>query len=225
MVSSSLLRFGMPSLVLPFWTLASPLALMTLPSLFVTLIGIWHFFYSTLMTWSSRAMIFLVSLSWKISFAPSLKWKILVSPSTSWVLKFCLILMAIISLKLNMLLIFSLGQSSLIARLPPLLSSKIYGLPLWMAHHFQMSPSIGLVYLTVTRPDIAFVVHQVSQFLSAPRSTYCDIVLRIIRYVKSTLFHDLHYPPIPPLSFVPTLMLIGLTILPTVDPPLASISS
>ncbi|XP_028123132.1 uncharacterized protein LOC114320218 [Camellia sinensis] len=51
----------------------------------------------------------------------------------------------------------------------------------------------SLVYLTVTRPDIAHVVHFVSQFLSASRSTHYVVVLRILRYVKGTLFHRLHY--------------------------------
>ena len=46
-----------------------------------------------------------------------------------------------LSLELNMLLIFSLELGSLLTRLAPLLSSKIYGLPLWMAHDFQMLPS------------------------------------------------------------------------------------
>ena len=30
----------------------------------------------------------------------------------------------------------------------------------------------SLIYLTVTRPDLAYVVHLVSQFMSAPRSTH-----------------------------------------------------
>ena len=38
----------------------------------------------------------------------------------------------------------------------------------------------SLVYLTVTRPDISYVVHQVSQYLSAPRSTHYAAVLRIL---------------------------------------------
>ncbi|KAG5547345.1 hypothetical protein RHGRI_013130 [Rhododendron griersonianum] len=50
-----------------------------------------------------------------------------------------------------------------------------------------------LVYLTVTRPDIAYAVHIVSQFMSAPRSTHFQAVLRILRYVKGTLFHGLYY--------------------------------
>ena len=51
----------------------------------------------------------------------------------------------------------------------------------------------SLVYLTVTRPDISYVVHQVSQYLSALRSTYYVVVLRILRYLKGTLFHGLFY--------------------------------
>ena len=51
----------------------------------------------------------------------------------------------------------------------------------------------SLVYLTVTRPDISYVVHQVSQYLSTPRSTHYTAVLRIFWYLKDTLFHDLFY--------------------------------
>ena len=51
----------------------------------------------------------------------------------------------------------------------------------------------SLVYLTVTRPDISYAVHQVSQYLFAPRSTHYAAVLRILRYLKGTLFHGLFY--------------------------------
>ena len=57
----------------------------------------------------------------------------------------------------------------------------------------------NLVYLTVTRPDISYTVHQVSQYLSAPRSTHYTSVLRIIRYLKGTLFHGLFYSAQSPL--------------------------
>ncbi|WKA03342.1 hypothetical protein VitviT2T_021457 [Vitis vinifera] len=57
----------------------------------------------------------------------------------------------------------------------------------------------SLVYLTVTRPDISYVVHQVSQYFSAPRSTHYAAVLRILRYLKGTLFHGLFYSAQSPL--------------------------
>ena len=57
----------------------------------------------------------------------------------------------------------------------------------------------SLVYLIVTRPDISYAVHQVSQYLSAPRSTHYAIVLRILRYLKGTLFHDIFYSAQSPL--------------------------
>ncbi|RVW73373.1 Retrovirus-related Pol polyprotein from transposon TNT 1-94 [Vitis vinifera] len=57
----------------------------------------------------------------------------------------------------------------------------------------------SLVYLTVTRPDISYAVHQVSQYLSAPRSTHYAAVLRILRYLKGTIFHGLFYSAQSPL--------------------------
>jgi hypothetical protein len=49
------------------------------------------------------------------------------------------------------------------------------------------------IYLTVTRSDLAYVVHLVSQFIFAPRSTHYAAVLRILRYIKGTLFLGLHF--------------------------------
>ena len=51
----------------------------------------------------------------------------------------------------------------------------------------------SLVYLTVTRPDIAYAVHIVSQYMSAPRTPHYTALLRILRYLKGTLFHGLHF--------------------------------
>ncbi|XP_028119671.1 uncharacterized protein LOC114317169 [Camellia sinensis] len=53
----------------------------------------------------------------------------------------------------------------------------------------------SLVYLTVTRPDIAYVVHIVRQFMAAPCFPHYDVLVRILRYLKGTLFHGLHYSP------------------------------
>ena len=57
----------------------------------------------------------------------------------------------------------------------------------------------NLVYLIITHPDISYVVHQVSQYLSTPRSTHYAVVLRILRYLKSTLFHGIFYSTQSPL--------------------------
>ena len=51
----------------------------------------------------------------------------------------------------------------------------------------------SLVYLTVTRPNILYAVQQVSQFMSVPRSTHYVAILRILQYLKGTLFHGLHF--------------------------------
>ncbi|GMP56799.1 hypothetical protein CsSME_00021139 [Camellia sinensis var. sinensis] len=41
-----------------------------------------------------------------------------------------------------------------------------------------------LVYLTVTRPNLAYVVHVVSQFVSTPRSPHWATLVRILRYLR-----------------------------------------
>jgi hypothetical protein len=43
-----------------------------------------------------------------------------------------------------------------------------------------------LLYLTTTRPDIAFVTQQLSQFLSCPTHTHYDTSSGVVRYLKSS---------------------------------------
>ena len=43
-----------------------------------------------------------------------------------------------------------------------------------------------LIYLAHTRPDIAFAVSVVSQFMHSPNERHLDAVYRILRYLKST---------------------------------------
>jgi hypothetical protein len=50
-----------------------------------------------------------------------------------------------------------------------------------------------LIYLSHTRPDIAFAVSVVSQFMHEPRSHHMDAVMRIIRYLKGSPGRGLLY--------------------------------
>jgi hypothetical protein len=45
----------------------------------------------------------------------------------------------------------------------------------------------GLQYLTLTRPDLAFSVNKVCQYLHAPTTVCLTVVKRILRFVKGTL--------------------------------------
>ena len=49
----------------------------------------------------------------------------------------------------------------------------------------------SLVYLTITRPDIAYAVHIVSQFVTSPTTVHWAAVLRILRYLRGTQFQSL----------------------------------
>ncbi|KAM1661090.1 hypothetical protein EV2_004131 [Malus domestica] len=51
----------------------------------------------------------------------------------------------------------------------------------------------ALQYLTFTRPDIAFSVHQVCQFMQAPMTSHFTAVKRILRYLKGTMHLGLTY--------------------------------
>jgi hypothetical protein len=51
----------------------------------------------------------------------------------------------------------------------------------------------SLVYLTATRPDIAYAVHILTQFLSCPTTVHYAHLLRVLRYLRGTASHRLFY--------------------------------
>jgi len=59
----------------------------------------------------------------------------------------------------------------------------------------------SLVYLGVTRPDISYVVHILSQFVSAPTQMHYSHLLRVLRYLRGTLPRRLFFPRSSSLQF------------------------
>uniref|UniRef100_A0A2N9IWR1 Reverse transcriptase Ty1/copia-type domain-containing protein n=1 Tax=Fagus sylvatica TaxID=28930 RepID=A0A2N9IWR1_FAGSY len=55
----------------------------------------------------------------------------------------------------------------------------------------------ALHYLTFTRPDISFAIHQVCQYMAAPTSTHLTAAKRVLRYIKGTLYHGIAFTPGP----------------------------
>ncbi|XP_073025307.1 uncharacterized protein [Primulina eburnea] len=41
-----------------------------------------------------------------------------------------------------------------------------------------------LIYLTITRPDICYVVQHLSQFMHSPKKSHMDAVIRVVKYLK-----------------------------------------
>jgi hypothetical protein len=52
----------------------------------------------------------------------------------------------------------------------------------------------SLVYLTITHPDIAYVVHVIGQFVVSPTTVHWATILCILRYLRDTDFQSLLLP-------------------------------
>ena len=52
----------------------------------------------------------------------------------------------------------------------------------------------SLIYLTLTRPDVAYALSVVSRFMQNPKKYHLEAIRRILRYIKGTVDHGIMYP-------------------------------
>jgi hypothetical protein len=52
----------------------------------------------------------------------------------------------------------------------------------------------SLIYLSVTRPDISYSIHFLSQFISAPTQIHYSHLLCVMRYLCETISRRLFFP-------------------------------
>ncbi|XP_062118212.1 secreted RxLR effector protein 161-like [Humulus lupulus] len=53
----------------------------------------------------------------------------------------------------------------------------------------------ALQYLTITRPDISYIVSKLSQFLQDPIVTHWKAYKRVLRYLKDTITYGIYFRP------------------------------
>ena len=70
-------------------------------------------------------------------------------------------------------------------------SSQAATFSYWWRSSLYRSTVGALQYVTITRPDLAFVVNKACQFMAHPTTTHWNAIKWILRYLKSTSSHGI----------------------------------
>ena len=60
----------------------------------------------------------------------------------------------------------------------------------------------SLQYVTITRPELAYSVNKVCQFMQRPTDEHWKAVKRILRYLRATMDYDIHLKKTAELSLI-----------------------
>jgi len=71
------------------------------------------------------------------------------------------------------------------------------GLDLFSDPSLYRSVVGALQYTTITRPELSYAVNKVCQFMANPMDSHWTAVKRILRYLKGSIHHGLHFKVAP----------------------------
>ena len=66
-----------------------------------------------------------------------------------------------------------------------------------LTHYRQLVGS--LIYITITRPYLNYLVGLLSQFMQTPRDIHLDYAKRVLRYMSNTMDYDILYKSSTPI--------------------------
>lgn len=69
-----------------------------------------------------------------------------------------------------------------------------------------------LIYLTITRPDLSYPVHILSQFMANPTDKHWNAALKLVKYIKASPGQGILLSANSPMSLTLYLMLNGLPV-------------
>ncbi|KAL2938574.1 Glucose-6-phosphate 1-dehydrogenase chloroplastic [Bienertia sinuspersici] len=117
-----------------------------------------------------------------------------------------------------------------------LLGAKPAGSPIEQNHNLALATGelltdpeqyrrlIGrLIYLSSTRPDLAYAVHILAQFLQEPHEQHWDAAMRVVRYMKGCPGQDVSVTPIVAKTIEPLIDHQSITALESVNEPTLSV--